>query len=130
MKHGRRERRGDAFVKPVNQTPQNARAQCVKKRGHFITFFIQNYLKLNDMSCPYKSLFGDPRTGSHAMRIPVLDISVTDTALTFVGAWAIQHWFFPKTPYWKVFLVFFLIGELMHYLFCVKTRVLEYAGVL
>jgi len=82
------------------------------------------------MSCPFKSIFGEPRTGSHAARIPVLDISVTDTAMTFLGAWVIQHWFFPKTSYLTVFLVFFLIGELMHYLFCVKTRILEYAGVL
>lgn len=82
------------------------------------------------MSCPFKSIFGDPGTGVHAMRIPGLDIALVDTALTFVGAWAIQHWFFPKTSYLTVFLVFFLIGELMHWLFCVKSRVLEYAGVL
>ena len=82
------------------------------------------------MSCPFKSIFGDPGTGVHAMRIPVLDIAVVDTSLTFMGAWAIQRVWFPAVPYWKVFLVFFLIGELMHWLFCVKSRVLEYAGVL
>jgi hypothetical protein len=82
------------------------------------------------MSCPYKSIFCDPKTGAHSMRIPGLDIAVVDTTLTFVGAWAIQRVWFPGVAYWKVFLVFFLIGELMHYLFCVKTRVLEYAGVL
>ena len=78
------------------------------------------------MSCPFKSIFGDPGTGAHAMRIPVLDIAVVDTALTFLGAWAIQCLWFPKTPYLHVFLLFFLLGEIMHWMFCVKTRVIKY----
>ena len=52
--------------------------------------------------CPWKSLFGEPRTGSHAARIPVIDIALTDTFMTALGAWGIQYCIFPDVSYWKV----------------------------
>jgi len=76
--------------------------------------------------CPYKSIFGEPRTGVHTRRIPVLDIALADTVMTVIGAWALQHWVFPDVPFWKVFLAFFIFGEILHWMTCVKTPVTQF----
>lgn len=75
------------------------------------------------MSCPFKNILGKPREGIHAMRIPIIDVALVDTVMTIIGAWFIQQLFFHSTPYWKVLLLFFILGEIMHVLFCVKTRI-------
>ena len=73
--------------------------------------------------CPFSNLFGTPRTGVHSIRIPVLDIALFDTVLTFVAAWFLQKAFFHETSYLTVLLIFAILGEILHVLFCVKTRV-------
>ena len=75
------------------------------------------------MSCPFKDLFGKPRTGAHSFRIA--DIAVVDTVATLIAAWFIHKQFFPGQSYWTVLLIFFIIGELLHYLFCVETTVIK-----
>jgi hypothetical protein len=72
--------------------------------------------------CPFRNLFGAPRTGVHSIRIPVLDIALVDTVLTFIVAWILQKAFFQNTPYLTVLLIFAILGEILHVLFCVKTR--------
>jgi hypothetical protein len=74
------------------------------------------------MSCPFKDILGKPGEGVHSMRIPVIDISLVDTALTFVGAYFIQKQF-PSYSYLQVFIAFFILGEILHILFCVKSKV-------
>ena len=74
------------------------------------------------MSCPFKDILGKPREGSHSMRIPVIDISLADTALTFIGAYFIQK-LFPSYSYFQVLIAFFILGEILHILFCVKSQV-------
>ena len=73
--------------------------------------------------CPFSNLFGAPRTGAHSIRIPVLDIALVDTVLTFVAAWFLQRAFFQTTPYLTVLLIFAILGEILHVVFCVETRV-------
>lgn len=73
------------------------------------------------MSCPFKDIFGKPRTGAHAFRIA--DVAVVDTVATLIAAWFIQKRFFPGQSYWTVLFIFFIVGELLHFAFCVDTTV-------
>jgi hypothetical protein len=69
--------------------------------------------------CKYKNLFGIPGEGIHAFKI--FGISVWDTLITiacaliiaWVGGWS----------YWKTIICVFLLGIVVHRLFCVKTAV-------
>jgi hypothetical protein len=71
------------------------------------------------MSCPFKDIFGKPGTGPHSYRI--FDIAVVDTALTVLGAFLISKYIFKKTPFLITLLFFFLLGEILHWIFCVDT---------
>jgi len=73
------------------------------------------------MLCEYKDALGVPRQGVHKYRIPILDIALVDTVLTFIGAWLIQRYLFPETSYWIVLLLFFALGELLHVVFCIRS---------
>ena len=75
------------------------------------------------MSCPFKDILGKPGEGVHALRIPGTNIAFVDTALTFIGAYFIQKKWYPETSYIKVLLAFFIIGEILHLLFCVTTPI-------
>lgn len=70
-------------------------------------------------TCPFKDIFGASRTGSHSIRF--MDISVVDTALTVVAAFFIARGM--KQPFWLVFLVLFIVGEIMHLGMCVDSTV-------
>ena len=70
-------------------------------------------------SCPFKYLFGRPRTGVHSMRIPVLDWAVADTIMTIILAWFLAKWL--RRPFLLVLLLTFLVGEISHVKFCVDT---------
>ena len=67
--------------------------------------------------CKYKDLFGIPGEGIHAFRI--FNISVWDTLITiacaliiaWIGGWS----------YWKTTICVFLLGIVVHHLFCVRT---------
>jgi hypothetical protein len=76
------------------------------------------------MSCPFKDALGVPGKGVHAMRIPVLDWALVDTAMTIIGAWLLQRYIFTTRSYLEVLLGFFLLGELLHAFFCVDSKVL------
>jgi len=68
-----------------------------------------------------KDLFGAPGTGVHSWRIA--DIAVVDTAMTVIAAWLFSKW--AHKPFLTVFLILFLIGEIMHLVFCVDTKVVK-----
>ena len=69
--------------------------------------------------CPYNYIFGKPREGVHAMRIPVLDWALIDTLMTILLAWFISRLL--KQPFWFVLIVTFLIGEIFHAIFCLDS---------
>ena len=75
------------------------------------------------MSCPWKDIFGAPRTGAHAWRLG--DVAVVDTALTFVLAFALQKIFFKNFSFLKILVVTFIVGEILHWAFCVDTKVIQ-----
>lgn len=69
--------------------------------------------------CPYKYIFGKPSEGVHSYRI--FDISILDVICTIIGAYFISY-------YWnidikEVLIVVFLLGIIVHRLFCVETTI-------
>ncbi len=68
--------------------------------------------------CKYKYLFGFPNEGIHQYR--VLGLSVMDFVVTAIGAFFIS-WFL-KIAFWKCFLFLFVLGEILHLVFCIDTQ--------
>jgi hypothetical protein len=69
--------------------------------------------------CPYKNLFGEPNTGAHKYRL--LDIALIDVAFTIGGAFLISKYF--KQDFKLVLFILFLLGIILHRLFCVRTTI-------
>ena len=74
-------------------------------------------------ACPWKDIFGRPREGAHSWR--VLDVAMVDTALTFVLAWILQKIFFKNFSFLTILIWTFVVGELMHWYFCVDTKIIQ-----
>lgn len=53
------------------------------------------------------------------MRIPIVDWALMDTLATVVLTWFLAKWL--KQPFWFVFVITFLIGEISHLATCVDT---------
>ena len=68
-------------------------------------------------SCPFKDIFGKPGTGVHSIRIA--NFAVVDTLMTIIGAFLISKYF--RKPFLITLLLFFLLGELLHWVFCADT---------
>jgi hypothetical protein len=69
--------------------------------------------------CKYKDAFGKPGQGIHSFRI--FGIAVADVLLTVLAAYGISKYFgyaFSTTTF-----VLFLLGIVMHRLFCVETPI-------
>jgi hypothetical protein len=75
------------------------------------------------MSCPYRDIFGKVREGPHSYRI--FDVAVVDSVLTILLALFLQKIFFQNFSFLKVLAVTFIIGELMHWYFCVDSKVIQ-----
>jgi hypothetical protein len=69
--------------------------------------------------CKYKDIFGRPREGAHAYRI--FDVAVVDVAATFIVAFLIARVF--GLVFWKSLVVLFILGIILHRMFCVRTTV-------
>ena len=71
--------------------------------------------------CKYKDLIGKPREGIHAARIPYVDLAFNDIGITVFGS-IILAILFGWHPFNTVVVVF-LLGILIHRLFCVRTTI-------
>ena len=69
--------------------------------------------------CKYKDLFGIPGEGKHAFKI--YGISVWDTLITIACALIIA--WVSGSGYWNTIIGVFLLGIVVHKLFCVRTTV-------
>lgn len=74
-------------------------------------------------ACQYRDFFGRPREGPHSYR--VLDVAVVDSALTILLALILQKIFFKNFSFLTVLAWTFVVGELMHWYFCVDTKVIQ-----
>ena len=71
--------------------------------------------------CKYKNMFGEPRTGSHAIRDPIFNTALIDVGMTVVGAFVISNVI--QYNFWYVLIILFIIGIISHRAFCVRTTV-------
>lgn len=69
--------------------------------------------------CKYKDIFGEVGKGAHSYR--VFDVAIVDVISTIVVAFIISKLF--KVDFIKTMIVLFLLGIIMHRLFCVRTTV-------
>jgi len=69
--------------------------------------------------CKYKNIFGAPNTGSHRYRI--FDIAVVDAVSTIILAVILSY--FLKIKFLIVLFALFILGIVMHHLFCVRTTI-------
>lgn len=74
---------------------------------------------MNFNLCPYKYIFGEPGTGVHSYRI--FDIAIVDVISTLIGAYIIS--IISKYDFLHVSIILFILGIILHRLFCVRTTV-------
>lgn len=72
------------------------------------------------MLCPYRNMLGKPGEGIHAYRI--FDIAVVDVMWTLLGGFLLSL-VFPRVPKLYIITGLFVLGILMHRLFCVRTKI-------
>jgi hypothetical protein len=69
--------------------------------------------------CKYKDLLGEPGKGAHSYRI--FNIAIVDVILTILVALLIS--FLAKVSFMWTLLILFLLGIILHRIFCVKTTI-------
>jgi len=69
--------------------------------------------------CKYKNALGESGKGIHSYKL--FGISMADVIMTFIGAWIISY--FLKSSFIKTLIILFLLGIILHRLFCVRTTV-------
>jgi hypothetical protein len=69
--------------------------------------------------CKYRNALGVPGTGAHSIRLG--GIAIVDVVLTIVGAYIIAH--FARTSFAWTAAGLFLLGIILHRLFCVRTTI-------
>jgi hypothetical protein len=74
----------------------------------------------------YKDVLGEPNKGFHEKRIPFIDIALLDTIGTFAIAVLIYCFGYGTVIF--NFIILFAIGQLLHYIFGVRTAFMKYLG--
>jgi fatty acid desaturase len=69
--------------------------------------------------CPYKYALGIPGQGIHKYRI--FNIAIADVVMTFIGAGILSYLL--NISYWIVLPCLFVLGIILHRLFCVRTTI-------
>jgi hypothetical protein len=69
--------------------------------------------------CKFKNIFGKVGEGVHSYRI--FDIAIVDMIFTIIGGYIIGKIF--KFNVRNTMIVLFLVGILLHRLFCVRTTI-------
>jgi hypothetical protein len=69
--------------------------------------------------CKYKNSLGIPGKGIHSYRF--MGVAIADVIMTIIGALIIS--FFIKKPFLLVLVVLFILGIILHRLFCVRTTI-------
>jgi len=72
------------------------------------------------MLCKYKDLFGKVGKGVHSYRI--FNIAIIDVLLTVIIAYII-YLLMPQYNFFLILIILFILGILLHRLFCVKTTI-------
>ena len=67
--------------------------------------------------CKYKNALGEPGKGIHSYRL--FGVAIADVIMTIIGAWLISYFF--KLSFLKTLIILFILGVILHRLFCVRT---------
>ena len=73
------------------------------------------------MFCQYSDIFGKIKEGVHKYRL--FNLAIVDVIMTFIGSYFLQKVFFKKYEYYQVLLGLFILGIILHRLFCVRTTI-------
>ena len=69
--------------------------------------------------CEYKNIFGEPKKGIHSYRF--FGVAIVDVLLTIIISSIIAYIF--SINFIKVLILTFLLGIIMHRIFCVPTTI-------
>jgi len=69
--------------------------------------------------CKYKDALGVPGKGIHSYRI--FNIAIADVIMTIIGAYILSLIF--KTPFLYTLIALFVLGIILHKIFCVRTTI-------
>ena len=69
--------------------------------------------------CKYKDALGVPRKGIHSYRL--FGVAIADVIMTIIGAALISY--FSGYNFLYVLIFLFILGILLHRLFCVRTTI-------
>lgn len=72
------------------------------------------------MLCQYKNILGTVGQGVHSYRI--FDLAIVDILFTIIGAYII-YLFIPRINYFIILISLFLLGIILHKIFCVRTTI-------
>jgi hypothetical protein len=67
----------------------------------------------------YRDIFGNPMEGLHRFRF--LNLAIVDVLLTILGSYLISKYF--KYSFIITLIIIFLLGIILHRLFCVRTTI-------
>ena len=68
--------------------------------------------------CPYKNALGVPNQGVHKHW---MGFAIMDIIMTILGAIVLSYLFL--WDFWRVLLILFLLGIILHRIFCVRTTI-------
>ena len=71
------------------------------------------------MLCKYKDIFGKVGEGLHSYRL--FNIAIVDVISTIFVAYLLKIYIFPQRSFLKITIILFLLGIILHRIFCVKT---------
>lgn len=77
------------------------------------------------MPCPFAGALGEPGKGIHSRRI--FGLAFFDLLMTFIAAWFTMGLL--GGSYLVSLIVWFTVGEILHYLFGVQTAFLDMLGI-
>lgn len=69
--------------------------------------------------CKYSKVLGIPKQGIHRYRL--FNLAIMDVIMTIIAAWIISYTW--KLVFLHVLIGLFIIGILLHRLFCVNTTI-------
>jgi hypothetical protein len=69
--------------------------------------------------CKYKNILGKPGKGIHSYRF--MNIAIMDVLMTIIAAIIISY--FSKYSFVYVLIFLFILGIILHKLFCVRTTI-------
>jgi hypothetical protein len=72
------------------------------------------------MLCKYKNIFGKVNESVHSHRI--FNLAIVDVIFTILIAFLI-YLFIPKYNFFIILLCLFILGIILHRLFCVRTTI-------